>query len=44
MQKMQLGGDYMSPEEIQEKFIKPQLGIPADLQEKFRKMALAEER
>lgn len=44
MQKMQLGGDYMSPEEIQEKFIKPQLGIPTDLQEKFRKMALAEER
>ena len=44
MQKMQLGGDYMSPEEIQEKFIKPQLGIPNDLQDKFRKMALAEER
>jgi tripartite-type tricarboxylate transporter receptor subunit TctC len=44
MQKMQLGGDYMSPEEIQEKFVKPQLGIPTDLQEKFRKMALAEER
>jgi tripartite-type tricarboxylate transporter receptor subunit TctC len=42
MQKVQLGGDYMSPEEIQEKFIKPQLGIPADLQEKFRKMALDE--
>jgi tripartite-type tricarboxylate transporter receptor subunit TctC len=44
MQKVQLGGGYMSPEEIQEKFIKPQLGIPTDLQEKFRKMALAEER
>src|SRR5215510_11902828 len=44
MQKVQLGGDYMSPEEIQEKFIKPQLGIPSDLQDKFRKMALAEER
>lgn len=42
MQKMQLGGDYMSPEEIQEKFIKPQLGIPTDLQDKFRKMALDE--
>ena len=34
----------MSPEEIQEKFIKPQLGIPTDLQDKFKKMALAEER
>ena len=44
MQKVQLGGDYMSPDEIQEKFIKPQLGIPIDLQEKFRKMALAEEK
>ena len=44
MEKVQLGGDYMSPEEIQEKFIKPQLGIPTDLQDKFRKMALAEER
>ena len=44
MERVQLGGDYMSPEEIQEKFIKPQLGIPADLQDKFRKMALAEER
>jgi len=44
MQKVQLGGDYMSPEEIQEKFIKPQLGIATDLQDKFRKMALAEER
>jgi tripartite-type tricarboxylate transporter receptor subunit TctC len=44
MEKMQLGGDYMSPEEIQEKFIKPQLGIPTDLQDKFRKMALSEER
>jgi tripartite-type tricarboxylate transporter receptor subunit TctC len=44
MDKLQLGGDYMTPEEIQDKFIKPQLGIPADLQEKFRKMALAEER
>lgn len=42
MEKMQLGGGYMTPEELQEKFIKPQLGIPADLQEKFRKMALAE--
>jgi tripartite-type tricarboxylate transporter receptor subunit TctC len=44
MKKAQLGGDYMSPEEIQEKFLKPQLGIPTDLQQKFRKMALAEER
>jgi tripartite-type tricarboxylate transporter receptor subunit TctC len=44
MDKVQLGGDYMSSEEIQEKFIKPQLGIPAELQEKFKKMALAEER
>jgi tripartite-type tricarboxylate transporter receptor subunit TctC len=44
MDKVQLGGDYMTPEEIQDKFIKPQLGIPADLQEKFKKMALAEER
>jgi len=44
MDRMQLGGDYMSPEEIQEKFIKPQLGIPTDLQDKFRKMALTEER
>jgi tripartite-type tricarboxylate transporter receptor subunit TctC len=44
MQKVQLGGDYMSPEEIQEKFIKPQLGIPTDLQDKFRKMALSEDR
>lgn len=42
MEKLQLGGGYMSPEEIQEKFIKPQLGIPTDLQLKFRKMALAE--
>ena len=44
MQKVQLGGDYMSPEEILEKFVKPQLGIPSDLQDKFKKMALAEER
>ncbi len=44
MDKVQLGGEYMSPDEIQEKFIKPQLGIPAELQEKFKKMALAEER
>ena len=44
MDKLQLGGEYMSADEIQEKFIKPQLGIPADLQEKFKKMALAEER
>ena len=44
MDRVQLGGDYMSPEEIQEKFIKPQLGIPTDLQDKFKKMALAEER
>ena len=42
MDKMQLTGDYMSAEEIQEKFVKPQLGIAADLQEKFKKMALAE--
>jgi tripartite-type tricarboxylate transporter receptor subunit TctC len=42
MDKVQLGGDYMSPEEIQEKFIKPQLGIPTDLQDKFRKLALSE--
>ena len=44
MDRMQLGGDYMSPEEIQEKFIKPQLGIATDLQDKFRKMALTEDR
>jgi tripartite-type tricarboxylate transporter receptor subunit TctC len=44
MDRMQLGGDYMSPEEIQEKFIKPQLGIPTDLQDKFKKMALTEDR
>jgi len=44
MQKVQLGGEYMSPEEIHERFIKPQLGIPTDLQEKFRKMALAEDK
>jgi tripartite-type tricarboxylate transporter receptor subunit TctC len=44
MKKAQLGVDYMSPEEINEKFLKPQLGIPTDLQQKFRKMALAEER
>ena len=42
MDKVQLGGDYMTPEEIQDKFIKPQLGIPVELQEKFKKMALAE--
>jgi tripartite-type tricarboxylate transporter receptor subunit TctC len=44
MDKVQLGGEYMTPEEIHDKFVKPQLGIPADLQEKFKKMALAEER
>ena len=42
MDRIQLKGDYRSPEEIQEKFIKPQLGIPADLQEEFKKVALAE--
>ena len=40
MDRMQLGGDYMSPEEIQEKFIKPQLGISTDLQDKFRKIGV----
>ena len=42
MDKLQLTGEYMSAEEIQEKFVKPQLGIPTDLQEKFKKMALSE--
>ncbi|MGH7888911.1 MAG: hypothetical protein ACREPG_13700, partial [Candidatus Binatia bacterium] len=42
MDKVQLGGEYMNAEEIQEKFVKPQLGIAAELQEKFKKMALAE--
>ena len=42
MDKLQLGGDFMSADEILDKFVKPQLGIAAELQEKFRKMALAE--
>ena len=42
MDKLQLGGDFMTADEILDKFVKPQLGIAADLQEKFKKMALAE--
>ena len=32
----------MTADEILDKFVKPQLGIAPELQEKFRKMALAE--
>ena len=42
MDKLQLGGDFMTADEILDKFVKPQLGIAPELQEKFRKMALAE--
>ena len=42
LDRIQLKGDYMSPEEIKERFIKSRLGIQADLQEKFKKVALAE--